>query len=245
FSRTRTEAIAAAAEGRSIPLAAQFEAASHRAGRHPRAIAYAEAIRRLVARTPFRRAPQVLPTLQELRRRGYRVGVISNTIGEPGWTLRPVLRQLGFDPLVEAWAFSDEHAWTKPSPALFRWALEALRTSPERAVHVGDGWVDIEGARRAGMRAGILFTGLQAYGESYRQYLQAPGHRTPTGGIRLSRLEELPSRVATFLPLRPPRTSGGAPLGPGARGCARRTLGRVRGNIISPVASSSNEELRA
>jgi putative hydrolase of the HAD superfamily len=200
FARVRAEAISAAARGVSIPLRAQFADASRLAGRVDEGTAYVEAVRALVARTPFRRAPQVLTTLQELRRRGFRIGVISNTIGEPGWTLRPVMRRLGFETLLDVWAFSDEHVWTKPSAALFRWALDRLDVPPERAVHVGDGWADIEGARRAGLRAGILFTGLQNYGVSYRQYLLAPERHDAPSPHRLARLEELPSRLERLLP---------------------------------------------
>jgi FMN phosphatase YigB (HAD superfamily) len=200
FSQVRAEAISAAARGLSIPLRAQFAGAARLAGRVDEGATYVEAVRALVARTPFRRAPQALTTLQELRRRGFGIGVISNTVGEPGWTLRPVMRHLGFEPLVEVWAFSDEHVWTKPSAAIFRWALDRLGVPPERAVHVGDGWVDIEGARRAGLRAGIRFTGLQNYGESYRKYLLAPGRHDAPSPHRLARLEELPSRLERLLP---------------------------------------------
>jgi FMN phosphatase YigB (HAD superfamily) len=199
FSRVRAEAISAAAMGRSIPLRTQLASASRLAGRVDVGATYVEAVRALVARTPFRRAPQVISTLRELRRERYRIGVISNTIGEPGWTLRPVLRQLGFEPLVDTWAFSDEHASAKPSAAIFRWALARLGTPLGRAVHVGDGWVDIEGARRAGLRAGVLFTGLQNYGESYRQYLRAPGRPNSPASLRISRLEELPPLLHRLL----------------------------------------------
>ena len=110
--------------------------------------------------------------------------MISNTIGEPGATLRPILTSMGFDEVVEEYLFSDELPWTKPDPAIFLEALRRLGSDPSHAVHVGDGWPDIEGPKRTGMKAGILYTGLQTYGAEYQRLFlppDGPPRRPSTG----------------------------------------------------------------
>jgi phosphoglycolate phosphatase len=158
-----------------------------------------EGLRRLVALTPFRCGPHATEVVRSLREGGLRTAVISNTIGEPGSALRPLLHTMGFDPWVEAYVFSDEHPWTKPNPAIFGEALERLEVPAERAVHVGDGWVDVEGARRAGLRAAVLFTGLQQYGHRYHSLFLPAGSTAPASDYRIDRLDELPDLAERLL----------------------------------------------
>jgi HAD superfamily hydrolase (TIGR01549 family) len=96
----------------------------------------------------------VAPALAALRQRGLRLVVVSNANGR--------LRHL-FDRLDLAKWFDllfDSHDWgvEKPDPRLFQLALEQSRSDPARTVHVGDLYhVDVMGARRAGLREGVLF----------------------------------------------------------------------------------------
>ncbi|MGI0071532.1 MAG: HAD family hydrolase [Thermoplasmata archaeon] len=168
FQREYSAAIAAAQEGRSISPEVQWSRAAEAAGRVARPERYLTALEEMVQQTPFRAAPEVIPMLDALNRRGYRIAVISNTIGEPGRMLRPMVTRIGLDAFVTAWVFSDELPWAKPAPEIFAHALRALGCSAASAVHVGDGRSDLEGARRAGMAGAILFTGLQEYGPAYR-----------------------------------------------------------------------------
>lgn len=97
--------------------------------------------------------------LADLRARGIRIGLISNTGRTPGRVLRIILRGFGILEHFDALSFSDEVEWRKPHPAVFRRTLGALAARADRTVHVGDNPVDdIRGARGAGMRAILLGT---------------------------------------------------------------------------------------
>ena len=74
-------------------------------------------------------------------------------------------------------------AAAKPDPAIFRSASSALGVAPAATVHAGDGLVaDVEGARRAGLRA-ILVDRRD----------QRP--RLPAGVGRITTLSELPAFI--------------------------------------------------
>jgi HAD superfamily hydrolase (TIGR01509 family) len=196
FEAVYADAVAASQEGRSVSPALQIEQAGARTGRVPDPDAYLRGLHDLVSRTPFRPAPGAFDVLERLRRDGWETAVVSNTVGEPGATLRPVLQRMGLEPLVDAFVFSDEGPWTKPAPEIFREATDRLGVVPSRTVHVGDGWVDIEGARRAGLRAGVLYTGLQRYGARYRSLFLPEGWSDPATPYRFSNWGELPALLA-------------------------------------------------
>lgn len=167
FLREVANAHRAAAAGESISCAKQFQSAAVATGRTPDPDRYLGELGNLLASTPFRVVPGTLECLDALQRAGYRVGMVSNTVGEPGRAFRPLLQRLGFDPFIESYVFSDELPWTKPNPEIFRRAVNLLGSTPDQMVHVGDGWADIEGARRASLRAGLLLTGHPPYTARY------------------------------------------------------------------------------
>ena len=201
FEREYAAAVEAAAEGRTVTPQTQIEQAAACSGRGPIDLdRYLGELRTEVESLRFHRAPGALEVLAGLRDDGYRLAVISNTIGEPGAFLRPVLSSMGFDPYIESYVFSDEHPWTKPDPRIFREALSSIGSEANSSVHVGDGWSDIEGARRSGYRAGILFTGLQEYGERYRELFASTAREMPAVPHRVARLEEIGPMVRELLP---------------------------------------------
>ena len=201
FERSYAAAVTASSEGRTVTPAEQLTRAAREAGRAADPAEYLALLRAEVGRTPFRRAPGALELLKELRDGGYRVGIISNTVGEPGAFVRPVLTEMGFDRFVETYVFSDEQPWTKPSPEIFRFALGRLSERPENAVHVGDGWSDLEGARRAGYRGAVLFTGLHSYGARYRELFLPGVPEQPDAGFQTDRLNEVAPIVRKILPV--------------------------------------------
>ncbi|MGY1502852.1 HAD family hydrolase [Streptomyces sp. QTS52] len=81
--------------------------------------------------TPYTDAVEVLGALRE---RGIPVGVVSNI----GWDLRPVFREHGLDPYVDAYVLSYEHGVQKPDPRLFKVACDALGVLPHDVLMVGD-----------------------------------------------------------------------------------------------------------
>ena len=93
------------------------------------------------------------PALRELRSLGVRLVVASN------WdcSLPEFLDRAGLWQLVDGAVSSAAVGEAKPSPAVFRAALEIARVDAGEAVHVGDSLDnDIEGARAAGIRAVLV-----------------------------------------------------------------------------------------
>ncbi|HEY6748156.1 MAG TPA: HAD family hydrolase [Mycobacteriales bacterium] len=101
--------------------------------------------------------PDVRPLFEALRERGIKIGVLSNTLW-PRTEHERVFRRDGVADLIEAAVYTSEIEWTKPHPAAFRTALDAVGgVAPEDAVFVGDRpWDDIAGAKGVGMRAVLL-----------------------------------------------------------------------------------------
>ncbi|MCI4347471.1 MAG: HAD family hydrolase [Thermoplasmata archaeon] len=195
----RAEVVAAASRGVSIPLAVQALHGARRLGRTARPLELSQALTTLVARSPFLVSPGLLDTLGELRDRRFRLGVISNTIGEPGEALQRRLDEAGVGHFIEAWAFSDQLPWTKPAPEIFWHCLGMLSTRRERAIHVGDGWSDLVGARAAGLRAGILYTGLRKYGKTYGLLFGQERPELQEAEFKIDRLTELPELAGRLL----------------------------------------------
>ena len=87
--------------------------------------------------------------LEELRRRGYRLGVISNADGR----VEGLLDMVGLRPHFELVVDSGVVGVEKPDPRIFHLALEQMGVAPAEAVYVGDIYeIDMVGARAAGMR---------------------------------------------------------------------------------------------
>ncbi len=100
----------------------------------------------------------VKPTLEELRGRGVRTAIVSNTPwGSPAGLWRRELDRLGLTPLVDGEVFCRDVGWRKPDPRVFTHALNLLGVEPGDALFVGDDprW-DVEGPRALGMRALLL-----------------------------------------------------------------------------------------
>lgn len=140
---------------RSATLAEILAAASAEAGLDvAEAVLEEAAHRHLDSWTPhIRHDPDAIPVLSELRARGLRLGLLSNTHW-PRAFHEHFLERDGLAPLLDARLYTSELARTKPHPEAFRTALDALGvTDPSRAVFVGDRlFDDVLGAARVGMR---------------------------------------------------------------------------------------------
>ena len=92
--------------------------------------------------------PGALEAVRRLRGLGLELAVVSN------WDHRlpEHLERIGLASYFAVVVTSAEAGAAKPDARPFRLALEALRVSPERALHVGDGPADEAGARAAGLR---------------------------------------------------------------------------------------------
>ena len=82
--------------------------------------------------------PDTEPVLRELRRRGLRIGVVSNVAED----LRPVFEAHGWADLVDGYTHSYEHRIEKPDVRIFLAACKAMGTAPGETVVVGDHAVD-------------------------------------------------------------------------------------------------------
>ncbi|MBD3347963.1 MAG: HAD-IA family hydrolase [Candidatus Eisenbacteria bacterium] len=100
-------------------------------------------------------------TVEELRGRGLKVGIISNSDGR----LDARLAGIGIRDLFDFVIDSAVVGVSKPSPRIFEMAVEESGVPPEEAAYVGDYYeVDVVGSRGAGMRP-VLFDPVGAYGE--------------------------------------------------------------------------------
>ena len=95
----------------------------------------------------------VLACLKGLKRRGFRLGVISN------WdaSLENLLRNMGYLPYFDEVVASAAVGCRKPGSAIFEIALERMEVDASEAVHVGDlPEADGQGAASVGIRPIII-----------------------------------------------------------------------------------------
>lgn len=97
--------------------------------------------------------PDALATLQTLRKRGYRIGLLSNTWWAAEWH-NAELAAHGLTDMFDEVAYTSDLPHSKPHPSVFQEMSERLDVEPAACVMVGDRMVDdISGALGAGMRA--------------------------------------------------------------------------------------------
>ena len=95
----------------------------------------------------------VFPTLEELRRHKYTLGVISDW----GISLGPILRRLNLTPYFDCLLVSAVTRYAKPSPLLYEMALERANSIADYTLHIGDSYIhDVLGARAVGMTPVLL-----------------------------------------------------------------------------------------
>lgn len=127
--------------------------------------------------------PEALPVMQALHKRGYRLGVISNTVSTvlvPG-----ELEEAGITPWIETLVMSSITGIRKPDPRMFTEAANSLRVVPEKSVYIGDQPNrDVEGPRRAGFGLNIILKT-----SNYPEGKELPDLQIPD--ITVDRLEDL------------------------------------------------------
>lgn len=97
--------------------------------------------------------PGVAETLKKLRKRGFRMSVISNAHGRVANDLKDAGLAKYFEQIFD----SHHVGFEKPEPEIFRYAMEQVGTFPEESLYVGDVFsIDIIGARKAGMEAFLI-----------------------------------------------------------------------------------------
>lgn len=130
--------------------------------------------------------------LADLRERGLRIGLISNTGRTPGTALRAIMDEAGVLAPFDHLTFSDEVELAKPNPAIFARTLTALGASADEAVHVGDDpTLDVFGARQAGLAA--IQVGTPLPGATGATAGAAPADVAPDS--KIATLDELPAAL--------------------------------------------------
>lgn len=101
----------------------------------------------------------VHPTVSELRRRGYLIGVVTSKSRE--LALRG-LRLCSLDALIDAAVFLEDTDRHKPGPEPILAALDRLNIPANRAAYVGDSCHDMVAGRAAGVRTVAALWGPMA-----------------------------------------------------------------------------------
>jgi putative hydrolase of the HAD superfamily len=103
--------------------------------------------------TLFRAFPDARPALIEVRRRGLRVGVLSNT---PLGTLEAPLTSIGLADLVDATMVPQFSGAPKPAPAAYFAIARKLGVATERCLFFDDEPANVEGATAVGMKGYLV-----------------------------------------------------------------------------------------
>jgi len=99
-----------------------------------------------------------LPALKELRSRGFRTAIVSNTSwGSPAGLWKNEIKRLGLDPYMDSVVLDRDVGWRKPSKPIFEFALKTLGVLPGNCLFVGDEpkW-DLKGPRAVGIEAVLI-----------------------------------------------------------------------------------------
>ncbi len=89
-------------------------------------------------------------TIEKLKNYGFKIGIISNAGSYD--SVYGELEKADLLDYIDVVIVSQAVIWKKPSPQIFRIALDMAGVKPSEAVHVGDDPVaDVEGAKKAGL----------------------------------------------------------------------------------------------
>ena len=92
----------------------------------------------------------VAETLHELKRRGFKLGIVTNTLNPPA-EKNEWFKTVGIDGIWDSYAYSCELGIVKPDAGIYMAALDPLGVHPENAIFVGHAQCEIDGAKAIGM----------------------------------------------------------------------------------------------
>jgi len=109
--------------------------------------------------------PHLDEVLKELKRKSFKLGIITNTVTSREEHVRLALRKIDIEKYFDVILTSVDVGHEKPDERIFLTALRKLRIKPKEAVMVGNRIsVDIVGGNRMGMKT-ILFRWNKRYSE--------------------------------------------------------------------------------
>jgi len=129
--------------------------------------------------------PYLDEVLTELKRKGFKLGIITNTVTSREEHVRMALRKVNVEKYFDYIITSVDIGHEKPDERIFMTALRALRVKPHEAAMIGNRISsDIVGGNRMGMKT-ILFR----WNKRYNERITTPEEQ-PTRTIKS--LRELP-----------------------------------------------------
>jgi len=133
----------------------------------------------------LQKLPHLDEVLMELKSRGYKLGLITNTVVSREEHVRMALRRIDIEKYFDVVVTSVDVGFNKPDEKIFFTALKAVNIKPKEAVMVGNRIsADILGGNRIGMK-----TILYKWNERYLNEIKSPEEQ-PTRII--NSLKELP-----------------------------------------------------
>jgi len=103
--------------------------------------------------TSWQTYPDVLPTLDALKAKNYKMGVISDW----GIALGSILHKLRLNQYFDSLVVSALARYAKPSPSLYDLALQRANSIADYTLHIGDSYIlDVLGARSVGITPVLL-----------------------------------------------------------------------------------------
>ncbi len=107
------------------------------------------------AQGPYTAMPETQETILTLYRRGYRLGLVSNTTRSV--EMPRILSELGISGCFDTVVLSSEVGNRKPNPTIFLEAAAQMGIQPERCAYIGDrpDW-DVPSARLAGYKRVVI-----------------------------------------------------------------------------------------
>jgi len=133
----------------------------------------------------LKKLPHLDEVLTELKKKGFKLGIITNTVTSREENVRMALRNIDIEKYFDVIITSVDVGHEKPDERIFLTALRKVRVKPKEAVMVGNRIsADIVGGNRVGMKT-ILFK----WNKRYKERITSPEEQ-PTRTIKS--LDELP-----------------------------------------------------
>lgn len=100
--------------------------------------------------------PSTIPTLEKLRAKGCRIGIISTKYR---YRIEDILKRYNITDLVDLIIGGEDVAVPKPDPQGIITAIECLATDKNRVLYIGDSLVDANAAKNAAVDFAAVTTG--------------------------------------------------------------------------------------
>ncbi len=122
----------------------------------------------------LKKLPYLDEVLTELKKKGYKLGIITNTVTSREEHVRTALRKIDVEKYFDVMITSVDVGHEKPDERIFMTALRKLKVKPKDAVMVGNRIsADIVGGNRMGMKT-ILFKWNKRYPEKITSSEEQP-----------------------------------------------------------------------